>query len=32
LQALRALGYQDMQMDFAVRGVCADCASEQGRA
>lgn len=31
LQALRALGYQDMQMDFAVRGVCADCASEQGR-
>jgi Fur family ferric uptake transcriptional regulator len=32
LHALRALGYQDMQMDFAVRGVCADCASEQVRA
>ena len=32
LQAMHALGYQDMQMDFAVRGVCADCASEQGRA
>lgn len=32
LQALRALGYQDMQMDFAVRGVCADCASGQARA
>jgi len=32
LHALRALGYQDMQMDFAVRGVCADCASEQARA
>jgi Fur family ferric uptake transcriptional regulator len=31
LHALRALGYQDMQMDFAVRGVCADCASVQGR-
>jgi Fur family ferric uptake transcriptional regulator len=32
MQALHALGYQDMQMDFSVRGVCADCASEQGRA
>ncbi len=27
LEALRALGYQDMHMDFAVRGVCVDCAS-----
>jgi Fur family ferric uptake transcriptional regulator len=27
IEALRALGYQDMHMDFAVRGVCADCAS-----
>jgi Fur family ferric uptake transcriptional regulator len=27
LQALKALGYQDMSMDFAVRGVCADCAT-----
>lgn len=27
LQALKALGYQDMQLDLAVRGVCADCAS-----
>lgn len=27
LAALRALGYQGMSMDFAVRGVCADCAS-----
>ena len=26
IEALRALGYQDMHMDFAVRGVCADCA------
>jgi len=26
LEALRALGYQGMSMDFAVRGVCADCA------
>lgn len=25
LEALRALGYQDMQVDFAVRGVCLDC-------
>ena len=25
LQALRALGYQGLSMDFAVRGVCADC-------
>ena len=25
LQALQALGYQGMSMDFAVRGVCADC-------
>lgn len=27
LQALKALGYQDLSMDFAVRGVCADCAT-----
>jgi Fur family transcriptional regulator, ferric uptake regulator len=27
LEALKALGYQDMSMDFAVRGVCLDCAS-----
>lgn len=26
LEALRALGYQGMSMDFAVRGVCVDCA------
>ncbi len=25
LEALRALGYQGHSMDFAVRGVCADC-------
>lgn len=25
LEALQALGYQGMSMDFAVRGVCADC-------
>jgi Fur family ferric uptake transcriptional regulator len=25
LETLRALGYQDVQMDFAVRGVCLDC-------
>jgi Fur family ferric uptake transcriptional regulator len=25
LQALKALGYQGFSMDFAVRGVCADC-------
>lgn len=27
LAALRALGYQGLSMDFAVRGVCADCAT-----
>lgn len=27
LAALKALGYQDMRLDLAVRGVCADCAS-----
>jgi Fur family ferric uptake transcriptional regulator len=27
LEALRALGYQGMSLDFAVRGVCADCAT-----
>ena len=26
LAALKALGYQGISMDFAVRGVCADCA------
>jgi Fur family ferric uptake transcriptional regulator len=32
LQALRALGYQDMQLDFAVRGLCVDCANDPRRA
>lgn len=27
LEALQALGYQGTSMDFAVRGVCADCAA-----
>jgi Fur family ferric uptake transcriptional regulator len=27
LQALRALGYQGLSLDLAVRGVCADCAT-----
>ena len=27
LEALQALGYQGMSLDFAVRGVCADCAA-----
>lgn len=27
IEALKALGYQDMSMDFAVRGVCIECAS-----
>ena len=27
LEALKALGYKGMSMDFAVRGVCVDCAS-----
>jgi len=27
LKALKALGYQGMSLDFAVRGVCADCAT-----
>lgn len=27
LQALQALGYQGLSMDFAVRGVCVDCAT-----
>jgi Fur family ferric uptake transcriptional regulator len=27
LAALQALGYQDMQLDLAVRGLCLDCAS-----
>jgi Fur family ferric uptake transcriptional regulator len=29
LAALQALGYQGMSMDFAVRGVCADCATAE---
>ena len=28
LQALQALGYQGISMDFAVRGVCVDCATD----
>jgi len=31
LEALKALGYQGMSMDFAVRGVCADCATGNAR-
>jgi len=27
LQALKALGYEGLSLDLAVRGVCADCAS-----
>lgn len=27
LDALKALGYRGMSLDFAVRGVCADCAT-----
>ena len=27
LEALRALGYQELSMDLAVRGVCVDCAT-----
>ena len=27
LTALKALGYQGLSMDFAVRGVCADCST-----
>jgi Fur family ferric uptake transcriptional regulator len=27
LEALKALGYQGLSMDFAVRGVCVDCAT-----
>ncbi|WP_341910658.1 Fur family transcriptional regulator [Polaromonas sp. YR568] len=27
LEALKALGYQGMSLDFAVRGVCSDCAT-----
>ena len=30
LQALKALGYQGMSLDFAVRGVCVDCATASG--
>jgi len=28
LQALQALGYQGLTLDFAVRGVCLDCATD----
>ena len=28
LEALTALGYQGLSLDFAVRGVCADCATQ----
>ena len=31
LDALKALGYQGMSLDFAVRGVCADCATGSAR-
>lgn len=31
LQALRALGYQDLSLDFAVRGVCADCSTSSAK-
>jgi Fur family ferric uptake transcriptional regulator len=27
LEALKALGYQDLSLDFALRGVCVDCAT-----
>jgi len=27
LEVLKALGYKDMSMDFAVRGLCVDCAT-----
>ena len=27
IEALKVLGYQDMSLDFAVRGVCLECAS-----
>ena len=27
IEALKALGYQGLSLDFAVRGVCADCAT-----
>lgn len=30
LQALKALGYQGLSLDVAVRGVCADCAASAG--
>ena len=32
LETLRALGYQGMSMDFAVRGVCADCVTSGAHA
>ena len=31
LEALKALGYQELIMDVAVRGVCVDCASGAAR-
>jgi Fur family ferric uptake transcriptional regulator len=30
LRALQALGYQGLSLDVAVRGVCADCAQNEG--
>ncbi|OGB30625.1 MAG: Fur family transcriptional regulator [Burkholderiales bacterium RIFCSPLOWO2_12_FULL_61_40] len=30
LEVLKALGYQDMSMDLAVRGLCVDCATGSG--
>ena len=32
LEALKALGYQGMSMDFAVRGLCVDCATGDSQA
>ena len=32
LQALKALGYQGLSLDLAVRGVCADCATAASNA
>ena len=32
LQTLKSLGYQGVSVDFAVRGVCADCTTEKSKA
>lgn len=32
IESLRALGYQDMHFDLAVKGVCADCAGGKATA